>query len=268
MTAKQFRTPLSVPRLTLARGCEGEAEPLLPLPEPVGTTPHPDFAERIAIWRMQADGLISLAEAQRRSANVGRERAQREARASAPVRPRHTRPEPNASRQYSGAMATTPARDDRLTPNAKAFLQVLRARCGKGRETTITKGTAGNIMSRSTRTIRRYLVDLARFGYVEVEIARNARGFHLGLTVRLTQLVQPFFEEAKGLAHWLAETPTALLRPFVGKVLTSKGVTLLSSKNQVKITSSFMPFGNNDRARKTAPGTLWKSDGAKFVPTS
>ncbi len=127
---------------------------------------HPDFAARASIWRDHSRGLISFAEAQRRSQRVGTLSPTAEVRSrtggKAPARPRHTRPAPNESRQYASDMATTAARDDRLTPNAKAFLQVLRARCGKGRETTITKGTAGNIMARSARTIRRYLVDLVR----------------------------------------------------------------------------------------------------------
>ncbi|WP_062224520.1 hypothetical protein [Aureimonas sp. D3] len=157
-------------------------------------------------------------------------------------------------------MATTAARDDRLTPNAKAFLQVLRARCGKGRETAITKGTAGAIMSRSARTIRRYLVDLVRHGYVEIETRRNARGLHLGLTVRLTALVLPFFEEAKGLARWLAETPKAAFPPFSGSVLSGNaGVTLLTPKNQSKNHSS-------STALKTGKETAWKIKAGKADP--
>ncbi len=38
-------------------------------------------------------------------------------------------------------------------------------------------------MARSMRTIRRYLVDLVRFGYIELETRTNARGLHLGLVV-------------------------------------------------------------------------------------
>ncbi|ALN75727.1 hypothetical protein M673_23545 (plasmid) [Aureimonas sp. AU20] len=158
-------------------------------------------------------------------------------------------------------MATTAARDDRLTPNAKAFLQVLRARCGKGRETTITKGTMGAVMARSARTIRRYLVDLVRFGYVELETRRNAQGLHLGLTVRITEKVLPFFEEAKGLARWLAETPKAAFLPFSGSVLSGKaGVTLLTPKNQSLNHPSY-------QARKTGDRTASKIGfGANAAP--
>lgn len=219
-------------------------------------SPHPDFLARAAIWRDHAAGLISRAEASRRSAAIGAPQPLvtqgMERRAPPAHRPRHTRPSPAESRQYAQPMATTAARDDRLTPNAKAFLQVLRARCGKRRETAITKGTAGAIMSRSARTIRRYLVDLVRHGYVELETRRNARGLHLGLTVRLTALVLPFFEEAKGLARWLAETPKAAFVPFSGSVLPGKvGVTLLTPKNQSK-NHSF------SAALKASRETAWR----------
>ncbi|WP_244493594.1 helix-turn-helix domain-containing protein [Aureimonas sp. N4] len=229
---------------------------------------HPDHLARLAIWRDHRAGLISLAEASRRSQNVGREQMAKAERQAAPARPRHTRAAPNESRQYAGDMATTAARDDRLTPNAKAFLQVLRARCGKGHETTITKGTAGNIMARSTRTIRRYLVDLVRFGYVQLAIQRNGRGMHLGLIVTITEKVRPFYEETKGLAAWLAEKPKAAFRPF-GGVLSPrrKGVTLLSPKNQTKEFSSTASFGNADTGRSAARDRLMNGVGAIPVPS-
>lgn len=198
-------------------------------------TPHPTFEARAAIWRDQANGLISLAEAQRRSAAIGSPQTRAtgsHVRSPAPARPRHTRPAPNASRQYSGTMATTAARDDRLTPNAKAMLQVIRARCGKGRETSTCKATLGSIMSRSARTIRRYLVDLVRWGYLEIETRRTARGLHTGLVIRITEKVLPFFAETKGLARWLAETDP--FKPFVASNPVDPRVTLLTPKNEFR----------------------------------
>jgi len=279
MTEEHFRTPRRV--LVPTRACETGANAgtdLLALMQGLPDAPHPDFSARAAIWRDQRAGLISISEAQRRSASIGAVTATaqgtgaKQGRGGAPrppaARPRHERPSPNDSRQYAQAMATTAARDDRLTPNAKAFLQVLRARCGKGRETSITKGTAGNIMARSTRTIRRYLVDLVRFGYVELEIRRSARGLHLGLTVKLTALVAPFYEEAKGLARWLAETPLAAFRPFEGVFDPSKqGVTLLSSKNQTKTISPSAALGSAVTNRYAARGRLMRRMGARIVPT-
>lgn len=231
--ADRSRTSMTVP--TTGRVLNFEQTPATPLLDhwPAEEI-HPDFTARTAIWRDQRAGMISLVEAQRRSALVGQVRAEPPLRRNAPPRPRHTRPAPNDSRQYARSMATTAARDDCLTPNAKALLVVLRARCGKGRETTITKGTAGAVMSRSPRTIRRYLVDLVGFGYVELETRCNARGLHLGLTVKLTDFVMPFYEEAKGLARWLAETPAARFRPFDAVFSEKSGVTLLSLRNQSK----------------------------------
>ncbi|KQT78088.1 hypothetical protein ASG54_03455, partial [Aureimonas sp. Leaf460] len=88
-----------------------------------GAGPHPDFAARAAIWREQREGLISVAEAQRRSALVGvlKPLVAAPAAFKPSARPRHSRPAPNDSRQYAPEMATTAARDDRLTPNAKSF---------------------------------------------------------------------------------------------------------------------------------------------------
>jgi hypothetical protein len=154
-------------------------------------------------------------------------------------------------------MATTAARDDRLTPNAKALLQVLRARAGKGASTPTTKFTLAAVMSRSARTIARYLRDLERFGYVSTEIRRNSRGLHLGLVVTLCEKVMPFFDEAKGLAAWLAETPRALSLAFTGRVLGFPRVTNLTSKNQSQISHprwSRNMAGNEEGGRRLQPG--------------
>lgn len=245
MPANDLAAALAAVRL--ARAHTPAQLPALPLAEPLAVPApapdHPNHRARASIWADQRAGLISIAEAQRRSAaldappppelELTAPSVPRQTRPSAPPRPRHDRPAPRPSRQYAQAMATTAARDDRLTPQAKAFLQFITARCGKGRETTLTKGTAGNVMSRSPRTIRRYLVDLIRFGYIEAETRTSARGMHTGLVVRITDLVRPFYEEAKGLAAWLAEKPAALFRPFEGIVSPGKqGVSLLTPKNQ------------------------------------
>lgn len=200
--------------------------------------PHPDFQARAKIWADQRAGLISIAEAQRQSAAIGAPQTRATAshiRSPAPARPRHSRPAPNASRQYAGTMATTAARDDRLTPNAKSLLQVIRARCGKGSETSTCKSTLASVMSRSARTIRRYLVDLVRWGYLEIETRRTARGLHTGLVIRITEKVLPFFAETKGLARWLAETDP--FKPFAASRPADHRVTLLTPKNEFQKVS-------------------------------
>ncbi|HER8900616.1 TPA: helix-turn-helix domain-containing protein, partial [Streptococcus pyogenes] len=155
------------------------------------------------------------------------------------------------------------ARDDRLTPNAKALLQVLRARCGKGRTTETTKTTLADVMARSTRTIRRYLGDLEAFGYIRTEIRSTGRGFHTGLVVTITEQVLAFYEEAKGLAAWLAETPAALFRPFTGSVLASKGMTNLTPRNQAP---KILSCRETDTRRRAARGRLSRREGANAVP--
>lgn len=218
----------------------------------------PIFEKKAAIYRDQRAGLISMAEAQRRSAALdaptSRARQLDLIPRSAP-RPRQDRAEPRPSRQYAGHMATTAARDDRLTPNAKALLQVIRARCGNGRSTEFTKGTLANVMSRSTRTIRRYLADLVRCGYVETEIRTTGRGLHTGLVVRITEKVLAYFNEAKGLAAWLAETRPLADMPFPADFPGKPRVTLLSPKNETLKES--LPWAlrglRKEAERKPAP---------------
>ncbi len=127
------------------------------------------------------------------------------------------------------------------------------------------EGHHGSVLARSTRTIRRYLVDLVRFGYVELETRRNARGMHLGLTVTITQKVVPFYEEAQGLARWLAETPAAVFRPFEAVVSGSQGMTSLSPRNQSRKN---LPFGDADTGRRAARGRLLRGRGAEVAAPS
>ncbi|MGD9784660.1 MAG: helix-turn-helix domain-containing protein [Hyphomicrobiaceae bacterium] len=122
--------------------------------------------------------------------------------ASAPAR--WHRPEPRPSVQYAGHMATTAARDHRLTPQSKALLTVLRARCGNGTATATCKTTLAHIMGVCTRSIGRYVRELVRFGYIETRIRRGTTGLHVGLAVVITEKVLPCFRKAAWLAGWLA----------------------------------------------------------------
>ena len=116
---------------------------------------------------------------------------------------RHGRPEPRPSRQYAGHMVTTAARDDRLTPQSKALLQVIRARCGNGRQTETCKTTLADIMSRHPRSVQRYLSELAQFGYIRTRIRRGFDGLYTGLVIWITETVLPFFANDGALAEWL-----------------------------------------------------------------
>ena len=216
----------------------------------------PSFEAKAHIWRDYSAGLISFAEAQRRSAAIAVEKSEefaleptkeRPARRKPTPRPRHQRPAPNPSRQYANPISTEAMRDDRLTAGAKALLVVLRARCGKGRFTDTCKTTLGAVISRSARTIGRYLSDLIRWGYVVVQTRLGPRGVHTGLVIEITDKVLPFFVEPKGLARWLGES--ALSRPFLPFAIEMGGIgsqtlendtrTLLSYKNQSHKDSSY-----------------------------
>jgi hypothetical protein len=112
---------------------------------------------------------------------------------------------PIPSDQYTPNMATTAARDDRLTPNAKAFLQLIHARCASDGITETTKATVANIMNRSTRTIQRYIADLVQFGYLTTHIKRNARGLYVGLVMKVTERTKPFYASLKRTAEVISK---------------------------------------------------------------
>ncbi len=107
---------------------------------------------------------------------------------------RHCRAAPRPSKQFSKPMATQAARDDRLTPQSKALLQVLVARTGRGRFTDTTKTTLGIIMNRCPRSIQRYIQELVRFGYLRTQTIKSRRtGFFIGLRVWIMNSVLPFW---------------------------------------------------------------------------
>lgn len=123
--------------------------------------------------------------------------------ATAPAR--WFRPEPRPSVQYAGHMSTEAARDRRLTPQSKALLQVLRARCGNGTRTATCKTTLAHIMGVTTRSIGRYLAELVRFGYLDRISRRGEGGLYVGLTAIITGKVLPCFRKRTWLAGWLAQ---------------------------------------------------------------
>lgn len=113
---------------------------------------------------------------------------------------------PIPSDQYAPNMATSAARDDRLTPNAKALLQIIHARCARAGETETTKATLANIMNRSVRSIQRYLADLVQFGYLNARIKRNHRGLYIGLILSVTKRTKPFYASLKRTAKLIGQT--------------------------------------------------------------
>jgi hypothetical protein len=115
------------------------------------------------------------------------------------------RPEPRPSVQYAGHMATTAARDHRLTPQSKALLQVLRARCGTSTRTETCKTTLAHIMGVTTRSIGRYIAELVRFGYIHTRVRRGATGLYTGIIVSITEKVLPCFRKLSWLSGWLVQ---------------------------------------------------------------
>lgn len=107
---------------------------------------------------------------------------------------RHGRAGPRSSKQFAKSMSTQAARDDRLTPQSKALLQVLVARTGRGRRTDTTKTTLGKIMNRCPRSIQRYIRELVEFGYLRTQTIKSRRtGFYIGLRIWIMNSVLPFW---------------------------------------------------------------------------
>ena len=137
-------------------------------------------------WQDCAKGWISDEQQRRDQADfeLRRRRALDSKHRQAPTPHRHERPAPRQSKQFSKCMSTQAARDDRLTPQSKALLQVLVARTGRGRFTDTTKTTLGITMSRCPRSIQRYLQELIQFGYIRTQTRKSRRtGFFIGLRV-------------------------------------------------------------------------------------
>lgn len=172
----------------------------------------------------KADHAANMARRERARASVG---------TKAPEPERFANHAPPETRQYGGDYSTEAARDTRLSMGAKALLQVIRARCGKGFQTSFTKGTMANMIGRSTRTIQRYLAELERFEYIKTTIRRGWGGLHSGLIVMITEKVRPFYARHHALAAWMAEQMQKAKREVV-KSLDLSGRTHLSRTNERK----------------------------------
>ena len=182
---------------------------MIALPNPISNPHFHESPSQKPTPAMLADLVARL---ERKSAC--RERAFGGASRSSPAR--WFRPEPRPSVQYAGHMATTAARDHRLTPQAKAVLQVIRARCGNGTHTATTKTTLAHIMGVCTRSIGRYLADLVRFGYIETRTRRGAGGLYVGLVATITEKVLPAFRKLPWLSGWLAQNAATSNPPVNG----------------------------------------------------
>jgi hypothetical protein len=145
-------------------------------------------------------------------------------------------------------MATTAARDERLTPQAKALLVVLHARAGLERQTMTTKGTLASVMGRCVRSIQRYIAELVRFGYITAETRAGRSGLHVGLLIRVQEKARPFFDDVAACGRWLArkfgsDLPVSDLWSGNGGF---RGETKLSPKNPAH-------FNNRGEMRVSTP---------------
>lgn len=192
-------------------------------------------------WEAYADGWISDAQAEDISASHRLRIDRAKASSGTFGRPprRWQNAEPRQSRQYANAMSTEAMHDSRLSMGAKALLVELRARCGKGIHMEATKYALALALNRSTRTIQRYLSDLARFGYIitQTRVSR-ATGLYTGLRVKISEKVTPFFSKAGDLAAWMAEKGLSFLES--GNSLAFSEETKTSPKNQTPNLFSFV----------------------------
>ncbi|MEY9785417.1 helix-turn-helix domain-containing protein [Sinorhizobium fredii] len=198
-------------------------------------------------WIAHGNGWISDEEAeadeQAHQERVRRAKASRGTHGPAPAR--WSRQAPKSTQQYANAMSTEAARDDRLTPQAKSLLQVLRARCGKHGWTETTKFTLASIMSRSARSIQRYIAELVRFGYIKTRTRTSSRGLYTGLIVEMTEKVLPYWADVSRLAADLARKMAGSWSD--NRVFSEE--TELSSKNHSP-NFNLLSFLNGERDKR------------------
>jgi hypothetical protein len=104
---------------------------------------------------------------------------------------------PRPSRKYAKAMSASVIIDPRLTDGASRLAGLIRAEAGKAGEFNTTKLYLALAIERSTRTIRRRLIELETLGYIKVHHVTDDRGVSLGLRIVVTDLLRPYYEKAK-----------------------------------------------------------------------
>ncbi len=180
----------------------------------INQSDKPSFYERPAFntpeyWRDSCRGWISEDEQRNDHADLETRRRRALDSKQNKARPpeRHSRSAPRSTKQFAKAMSTEAARDDRLTPQSKALLQVIVARTGKGHSTDTTKTTLGIILNRCPRSVQRYVQELIKFGYIRTQTIKSRRtGFFVGIRIWIMNSVLPFFAkktDAYNPEEWL-----------------------------------------------------------------
>lgn len=175
-----------------------------------------------AYWRQLEQGELdwSAAAADHQQHEARRQRARRAYDENARTRdPRESRPEPAPSRQYVQGLDTTAMRDDRLSMGAKACLAVIVAEIGNHASRVLSKGYLAKRLSRSARTVQRYLAQLRRHGYLApLETIRSRAGWTTGQRVRVMPRVRPFWHRVRRawerMKDFDGETKPSHTKPF------------------------------------------------------
>ena len=176
-----------------------------------------------AFWSAVGQGEITWEEAERltqnqqirRDRSVGAQREKRRARD-----PRANRPKPKPSRQYVQEMDTTLYRDERVTQGAKVLMTIIVAEIGNGSSRMLNKEYLAQRISRSARTVQRYLAQLRTYKYLpSLEVVRNAAGWITGQVLRVPPHVRPFWHPAR--RAWERENAKNVAETLVKNVKTA-----------------------------------------------
>ncbi|KAA0676526.1 hypothetical protein [Azospirillum brasilense] len=160
-------------------------------------TPRPKFGTP-AYYAAISAGSISWEDADQ---DWQRVQERRQHWVATPTPRRVFRDRPVRKRQYARAMATTVARDSRISSGAVRLLVILRAMCGERGFVATTNAALCDAVEKSPATIKRWLRELRGDlpggipgdAYVTTDIIREG-GVPVGIYVELTKLVQPFYE--------------------------------------------------------------------------
>ena len=98
------------------------------------------------------------------------------------------------SRQFARNLATTVARDPRLSPSATRLAVLLVAVCGKANHVDATRGYFASRLGVSERTVARLLAMLRVNGYVSTVRTVGERNETTGLRIRLLDALLPYWD--------------------------------------------------------------------------
>jgi hypothetical protein len=122
--------------------------------------------------------------------------------------PRSGRPEPRMTRQYTQAMSTLFARDQRLGRAAMVIAPLLVAQAGGGSVANVTRTYLARQLGYSDRTIARGLAELRAAGYIRTEHRIGPIGECLGLRCWLLPPLFPPPRDSQAVAVKVKDSKT------------------------------------------------------------